>query len=113
MHAPGVLPTRAPLATARARGWVRERGMGTGWVGGGVYRGTTQLPGETSDTAERTPEAPARGWSGWYLRSGALGDGGGTRPTLRARSVSCRALPGLVPDCRLSANKGEITGPFP
>ena len=57
---------------------------------GGLYRGTTQLPQGALRTAKRAPEAPARGWSGWY--------GGRVRPAPRyhpcgARSVLPEALP--------------------
>ena len=47
------------------RGGVRARvgiqGGYTGWVGGGLYRVPSQLPGRGPQTAERAPEAPSRG----------------------------------------------------
>ena len=44
---------------------------GLGGYGEGLYRVPSLLLGEVPSTAERAPEAPARGWSGWYWGPGA------------------------------------------
>ena len=61
VHAPGVLPTRAPLATARAGVRVRDWGMGTGWVVGGVYRVYYPAARGGSRYSEAGPGSPSMG----------------------------------------------------
>ena len=85
-------------------GGVHGVGMGTGWVGEGLYRYPASCPGRGPETAERAPEGPSGTWSGWSQELGRTaygqmkailrsimgpGDGGGDGPrtTLRARSV--------------------------
>ena len=62
-------------------GWVYR--VGTGGAIPGYYPAAKLRP----MTAKRAPEAPARGWSGWSWGVRTQGDGGGSRTTLRARSV--------------------------
>ena len=73
---------------------VQGRGMVPGgvWVGGyqgWLYRVLPSCSGRVQ-IQRSGPRKPCKGWSGWYLEPGA----GRSVPTLRARSVPCRALPG-------------------
>ena len=109
VHAPMALPTHAPLATARACGWVRYQGGYTGWV----YRvGNTEVqPRDQAEavTAKRAPEAPTRGWSGWSLLQRQLG----VRCTPLRGPVGSGTLPCTSSSKpRLLANRGEIPPHF-
>ena len=101
--------------------WSRARHVGSANRGvqqGGYYRVGIQggyngwvIPVPTDSwkaehmTAKRAPEAPSRNWSGW---SCVQRPPASPVPTLRARSVPCRALPGTGPAPRLLAYMGEI-----
>ena len=45
--------------------------MGTGWVGGGVYRSPSQLPGEGPYPSEAGPGSPSRAGVGGDMEPGA------------------------------------------
>ena len=83
-------------------------GTGYGWVLGGAIPGTTQpatARGTQLQTAERAPEAPARGWSGWSVAGWTRVPGPPFGP---GRSTPV-ALPVRVPACsRLLANKARF-----
>ena len=78
----------------------------------GEYYPASTLLEEVPSTAERAPEAPVGGWSGWYWGPGVLGygDGGG--------DGSCTPLRGTVSppgaslagpsECRLTANRARF-----
>ena len=82
----------AVTASRGARAGVWGPGGYTGWV----IRGHTDpaaLLGERLIPAKRAPEAPARGLEWVGIKLGRYR----SRPTLRARSVTPGALPGLDP----------------
>ena len=106
-----VLKTRVMGVGHCSNGHVRARGVYqgctrggyTGGCLGGLYRGTTQPPScceeeprSTSEAGPGRPAGPGVGGcgSGDYL---VFGGGAAPVPTLRARSVPCRALPGTGP----------------
>ena len=79
----------------------------TGWVTGWVIPGSSTEAGTPESggmTAKRAPE-PLQGWSGWSCCSVRPAVPG---PTLRARSVPCRPLPGPGPPSPGYAASGPI-----
>ena len=96
-------------------GWVWDR-VG-GWEGYTGYYPATQHAARGAVPHQRSgPRKSCKGWSGWVWGCGrSLGRWAGTapEPTLRARSVPCRALPGSGPlECPPTANMARFTSIF-
>ena len=67
------------------------------------------MPEENPVPAERAPEAPSGGWSGWGLGSDVTVGGDGPGTTLRARSAHPVGLPVPGPcECPPRANKARF-----
>ena len=93
-------------------GWVYGWGIRVGIPG--EYPAT--LLEEVPSTAKRAPEAHSVGWSGWYWGPGVpvLGTAAGTVlvPPCGPGRPPVGSLYQDLTDCRLTANKGEISGHF-
>ena len=113
-------PSSNDSSTGGAAARVYGRGMGTGWVPGGCYTGVIPTQPRCSrreDPVQRSgPRKPCRGWSGWYwgwtdvLVFGG-GDGSWRPPCGPGRVPGPSLSPGPL-ECRLWANKGEISPYF-
>ena len=95
-------------------------GTGRVWYRGGYTRvGTGRaIPGTqpahpaargASPDSEAGPGRALQGpWSGWSAGPGITGDGGGQNPPCGPGRYRPAVPPWFCPDCRLSANSGEI-----
>ena len=94
--------------TSMVPGWVYQGGY-TGWVLGGLYRGTTQLPARSPHDSEAGPGSPAGAGVGGHV--------GGVRTPAAGRLLGppcgpgrcLRPLPVLGPsECRLPTNRARF-----